>query len=103
MALSKYGSEEGGLGFVPGSHLLRREATAGETATMQAAGECVPVESPSSRFGAPRTVLGAKIKKYFLSQIHMENSPGAQFTCLGGNNIPGAPDCERRWSVRLAA
>ena len=72
MALSKYGSEEGGLGFVPGSHLLRREATAGETATMQAAGECVPVESPSSRFGAPRTVLGGK---FSWGTVHM---PGGQ-------------------------
>ena len=43
MALSEYGDEEGGLGFVPGSHLLRREPTAGEAAAMQAAGECVPV------------------------------------------------------------
>ena len=43
MALSKYGDEEGGIGFVPGSHLLRREPTMGEVEKMQAAGETTPV------------------------------------------------------------
>ena len=43
MALSQYGDEEGGIGFVPGSHLLRREPTMGEVEKMQAAGETTPV------------------------------------------------------------
>ena len=71
MALSTYGDEEGGLGFVPGSHLLRREPTAGEAAAMQAAGECEPVRCEAGSLiiwgnntwhvAYPRTVPGLRL------------------------------------------